>query len=271
MISTSKNQLKSHLKSDLDIQADDLIFLFSGMRDFGIFENGPSGVLEVFQDLLCEGTLVIPTFTYSWSNQEAFDLKVTPAPLMGLVANQSLSCEGFLRSSHPNFSVNIFSKNDETLKKIMPTSNDSFGFGSIFHNIYLHYPKAKILLLGGVFPDCFYRSTFIHTAQQIEGVWYRYLKKFKDPIGGDAEVTQYVRYLDANEYEYVKKSRPPSNYSFPIIEDFKQYSRDLLDSGILTVRSFGYGHSRLVNAGSSIDLFREGLLRNESYGLLNDA
>jgi aminoglycoside N3'-acetyltransferase len=271
MINTSKNQLKSHLKFDLDIQPDDLIFLFSGMRDFGIFENGPTGVLEVFQDLLREGTLVIPTFTYSWSNQEAFDLKATPAPLMGLVANHSLSCEGFLRSSHPNFSVNIFSRSDDTLKRIMPTSNDSFGSGSIFHNIYLHFPKAKILLLGGVFPDCSYRSTFIHTAQQIEGVWHRYLKSFNDPNGGDAEVTQYVRFLDANEYEFIKKSRPPSNCSFPIMEDFKQYSKDLLDSGILKARSFGYGHSRLVNVGPSIDLFREGILKNESYGLLNDA
>lgn len=271
MINTSKDQLRSHLKFDLDIQADDLIFLFSGMRDFGVFENGPTGILEVFQDLLREGTLVIPTFTYSWSNQEIFDLKVTPAPLMGLVANQSLTCEGFLRSSHPNFSVNIYSKDDETLKKIMPTSNDSFGSGSIFHNIYLHFPNAKILLLGGVFPDCSYRSTFIHTAQQIEGVWHRYLKKFNDPKGVDADVTQYVRFIDANEYEYVKKLRPPSDCSFPIMEDFKQYSKDLLDAGILRTRGFGYGQSRLVNVGPSIDLFREGLLQNKSYGLLNHA
>jgi aminoglycoside N3'-acetyltransferase len=271
MIKTSKDELRSHLKFDLDIQADDLIFLFSGMRDFGIFENGPTGVLEVFQDLLCEGTLVIPTFTYSWSNQEAFDLKFTPAPLMGLVANQSLSCEGFLRTHHPNFSVNIYSKDDEAIKKIMPTNNDSFGPGSIFHNIYLHFPNAKILLLGGAFPDCSYRSTFIHTAQQIEGVWHRYLKTFNDPKGGDAEVTQYVRFLDANEFQNIKKLRPPSNFIFPIMEDFKQYSKDLSDSGILRTRGFGYGNSRLVNVGPSIDLFREGLLQNESYGLLNHA
>jgi aminoglycoside N3'-acetyltransferase len=271
MIKTSKEQLKSHLKYDLGIQSDDLVFLFSGMRDFGVFENGPGGVLEVFQDLLNEGTIVLPTFTYSWSNQKTFDVRLSSAPLMGLVANKSISCEGFLRSSHPNFSVNIFSKNYETLNNIMPTSNDSFGPGSIFHNIYLHHPEAKILLLGGVFPDCTYRSTFIHTAQQIEGAWYRYFKTFSDPNGSSTEVTQFVRFLDANEYEYFKKSKPPTNYRFPIMEDFKQYSKDLADSGILITRRFGYGHSRLVTVGASIDLFREGLLLDESYGLPNHA
>jgi hypothetical protein len=55
------------------------------------------------------------------------------------------------------------------------------------------------------------------------------------------------------------------------MEDFKQYSKDLYDTGILMTRSFGYGYSRLVTVGASIDLFREGLLHDESYGLLNEA
>ena len=271
MIRTSKEQLKSHLKYDLNLKSDELVFLFSGMRDFGLFENGPNGVLDVFQDLLSEGTLVLPTFTYSWSNKETFDAKISSAPSMGLVANASLSHKGFLRSSHPNFSVNVYSKDNEVLKKIMPTSNDSFGVGSIFHNIYLNFPNAKILLLGGAFPDCTYRSTFIHVAQQMEGAWYRYLKKFRDPSGSGTEITQFVRFMDANEYEAIYKLKPPLNCRFPIAENFKEYSKDLLETGILKTRSFGYGQSRLVPVGASIDLFREGLSLDKSYGLLSDA
>lgn len=256
---------------DLGIRQDDLVFLFSGMRDFGLVENGPKGVLEVFQDYLQDGALIIPTFTYSWSNNESFNKENTSAPLMGLIANESLSTDGFLRTNHPNFSVNIYSRNEDIIKKILPCSNDSFGEGSIFHNLYLNFPKAKILLLGGVFPDCTYRSTFIHTAQQIGGAWYRYLKKFKDPNDGAKEVTQFVRFMDIGEFESINSQVPPPYYGFPIIENFRQHSLDLSDQGILVTRSFGYGNSRLVTIGASIDCFREGLSRNESYGLLNYA
>ena len=271
MISTSKEQLRLHLMQDLSVCENDIVFLFSGMRDLGVVENGPKGILEVFQDYLQEGALIIPTFTYSWSNNESFDVKKSIAPLMGLIANESLSSDGFLRTNHPNFSVNIYSRNEEIVRKLVPSSNDSFGEGSIFHNLYLNFPTAKILLLGGVFPDCTYRSTFIHTAQQIEEVWYRYLKKFKDPNGGPGEVTQFVRFMGIEEFEFISGKVPPSHYSFPIVENFHQYSLDLSNQGILLTKSFGYGYSRLVTIGASIDCFREGLSRNESYGLLDYA
>jgi aminoglycoside N3'-acetyltransferase len=267
MIKTFKIEFRNHLISDLGIKPSDVVFVFSGLRDFGIFEKGPAGILEVLQDVLEDGVLIFPTFSYSWANGEAFDPQAINAPLMGTIANLSIGLDGFERTAHPNFSVNILSKKSEVKRSIMPTSRDAFGDGSVFSNLYLGYPNAKILLIGGVFPDCGYRSTFIHTAQQISQVWYRYLKIFRDPQSESEDATQLVRYLSRSEFESINGSSPKIKQEFPINENFTQYSQDLSDLGLLTRRKFGYGYSRMVSVGESIDCFRAGLKRYSSYGL----
>jgi aminoglycoside N3'-acetyltransferase len=271
MINTSKIEFRDHLRKDLGIKKSDILFAFSGLRDFGKFENGPAGVLEVFQDVLEDGVLILPTFSYSWANGEAFDSRAINAPLMGTIANLSIGLDGFQRTEHPNFSVNILSKNSEVKVSIMPTSRDAFGDGSVFSNLYFGYPNAKILLTGGVFPDCGYRSTFIHTAQQISQVWYRYLKNFKDPQSESEDVTQLVRYLSRTEYESINGPSSKIKHAFPINENFVEYSQDLSDLGLLTRRKFGYGYSRMVSVGESIDCFLAGLKKDSSYGLKNNA
>ena len=271
MINTSKIEFRDHLRSDLGIKNSDILFVFSGLRDFGKFENGPAGILDTLQDVLEGGVLILPTFSYSWANGEAFDPCAINAPLMGTIANLSIGRDGFQRTGHPNFSVNILSKNSEVKSSIMPTSRDAFGDGSVFSNLYLGYPNAKILLIGGVFPDCGYRSTFIHTAQQISQVWYRYIKYFRDPQSESEDATQLVRYLSRTEFESINGSSPKIKQEFPIIENFTQYSQDLSDLGLLTRSKFGYGYSRMVSVGESIDCFRAGLKRYSNYGLHCDA
>jgi len=271
MINTSKFELWNHLKYDLRIQKSDILFVFSGLRDFGIFEKGPAGILEVLQDVLDDGVLIVPTFSYSWANRQAFDRSASNAPLMGAVANLTIGREGFQRTDHPNFSVNVLTKHSDVLNSIMPTSRDAFGDGSVFLNLYLRYPNSKILLLGGVFPDSAYRSTFIHTAQQIEKVWYRYIKTFQDPLLESNDATQLVRYLSATEFKSINGFLPESGLEFPLIENYNQYSQELTKLGLLTRSKFGYGYSRMVSVGESIDCFRAGVKRNSSYGLLKYA
>ncbi len=271
MINTSKLDLRDHLTTDLRINRTDIVFVFSGLRDLGNFEDGPSGILEVLQDVLEDGALILPTFSYSWANGQVFDESELNAPLMGTVANLSIGADGFRRTDHPNFSTNILTKNSEVLDSIIPTSRDAFGPGSVFSNLYVRHPSSKILLLGGVFPDTPFRSTFIHTAQQIEEVWYRYLKNFKDPLSESSDATQFVRYLSRAEFESVNGFIPGIELEFPVVEDYNHYSQDLIELGLLNRSKFGYGYSRMVSVGDSIDCFRAGLKRHSNYGLLNYA
>jgi|694.fasta_scaffold37736_4 aminoglycoside N3'-acetyltransferase len=265
VINLSKKDLQNHFFSDLGIKSDDVVFLFSGLRGLGFVEKGPLGVLEVLEEYLEDGGLVIPTFTYSWLNNQEYDPLKTLAPLMGSIATESIGRAGYQRTSHPNFSVNIFTRSSERMEGLKPTNNDAFGPGSVFHNIYMNYPETRIILFGGVFNDCIYRSTFVHTAQQLQNSWHRFLKPTKDPEGKLPEVTQYVRYLSLTEYLNVNRKAPNRNFAFPLVENFEEYGRDLQSKKMIKITKIGYSESRMVTAKDSIDTFRMGLKKSQDY------
>lgn len=265
VIKLSRLDLQNHFVSDLGIRSDDVVFLFSGLRGLGLVENGAAGVLEVLEEFLEDGGLVIPTFTYSWLNNQEYHPLKTSAPLMGSIANESIGRTGYQRTSHPNFSVNIFTRSSARMEGLKPTSNDAFGPGSVFHNIYTNYPETKIILFGGVFNDCIYRSTFVHTAQQLQNSWHRYLKPTKDPEGELPQATQYVRYFSLKEYLNVNIGALNRNLTFPIVENFEEYGRDLVSKKMIKIIKIGYSESRMVTARDSIDTFRLGLKKNQNY------
>lgn len=267
MIKTSKMDLRNHLISDLGIKHNDSVFLFSGMKGIGLFEGGPEGVLEVFEDTLTNGIFFIPTFSYSWSDRKKFDPLVSPAPLMGVIASSSIGRDGYKRTSNPNFSVSFLTQGADNDSQIIPTTNDVFGKGSIFYNIYMCKPHTKVLLLGGVFNDCEYRSTFIHTAQQLENAWYRYLKTFNDPTGKSSSITQFVRYFSKEEYKEVNGANPIIDINFPITENFEMFSQDLEKLSLIRKAKFRYSNSRIVTVKDTIEVFRKGLKKNMNYGL----
>jgi len=267
VIKLSKQDLKTHFFSDLKINSSDIVFFFSGLKGLGFVEGGPSGVLEVLEENLEDGGLVIPTFTYSWLNNQEFDLLKTSSPLMGSIATQSIGRVGYTRTAHPNFSVNIFTRSNENMEGLKPTTNDAFGPGSVFHNIYMNYPETKIILFGGIFGDCIYRSTFIHTAQQIRNSWHRFLKPTKDPNGKLPEVTQYVRYLSLAEYFDINGKIPDKTIAFPIEENFEEFARDLQSKKMVHTTKIGYSETRMVTAQNTIDTFLMGLKKNQDYCL----
>lgn len=270
MIKVTKEELTKHLVEDCGLLSTDVVFLFSGMRGLGQMEKGPLGVLEVFESIVKEGALILPTFTYSWSKGENFSSLTSLNPDMGSIANLSIGRFGYIRTEHPNYSVNIYSRHPDIIKKIRPQGLDSFGSGSVFYNLYKEKPKTKILLLGGVFPDCAYRSTFIHTAQQLESAWYRYLQEVHDPQDNKQKLTQYVRFKSMDEFQ---RFGHPYKYgggiknSFPIVEDFNTYATDLAHEHLLKSIKLGYNSTRVVQVGASLDLFRLKIRQDPNYGL----
>lgn len=271
MIETTQRSLFNHLRQDVGIQSTDSVFVFSSLRGFGKMENEAQGVVEVLEDVLSSGSLIFPTFTYSWCNGMDYDPQLTRAPLMGEIAENSLGRPGYSRTNHPNFSVNIRCKSAE-ISIDTETGLDAFGEGSIFQTLYEIHPKTKILLLGGVFPDCLYRSTFVHTAQQIEDAWYRYLKKIPAPGNSEIYATQLVRYLNEEEYRKSRKEIQMNlRLKFPITEDFTRYGQTLYRKNLINLMPFGYSKTRVVTVGDTIDVFREGLSEDMNFGLRIDS
>ena len=73
MFKTTESNLADHFTNDLGIQSDDLVFMFSGIFGLGRLENGLDTVESAIQRALPKGTLIIPTFSYSWSQGDRFD------------------------------------------------------------------------------------------------------------------------------------------------------------------------------------------------------
>ncbi len=116
------------------------------------------------------GTLVIPTFSYTFTKNQEFDFENTPSDI-GTFSESCRIRPEFCRSRNPNFSFSSVGK----YAKYFADSriDDCFGNGTAFDLLFKY--NAKIVCLGCDFS----RITFAHYVEQSIGVPYRYLKSFK--------------------------------------------------------------------------------------------
>jgi aminoglycoside 3-N-acetyltransferase len=139
------------------------------------------------------GTIIMPTFTYSFCKNEIFDIENTKSTV-GILSEYFRNQTGVLRSNHPIFSSAVYGKYKNEFTNI---GNDSFGEDSIFAK--LHKLNGKIVFLGAPFLSC----TYLHYIEQKLNVPYRYLKKFTGTIKTNNKpqkntCTFFVRKLDKN-------------------------------------------------------------------------
>lgn len=119
------------------------------------------------------GTLIMPTFTYSFTRGEYFDPAASPSTV-GAITEHFRTRPGVLRSADPLFSV-------ASLGRLAPAfaaaaSDDCFGAGSAFDLLFRN--DGKIACLGCGFD----RITFVHYVEQCSEVDYRYPKRFDGEI-----------------------------------------------------------------------------------------
>ena len=270
MITTDAESLARHLKDDLKIAHDDLVFLFTGVWGLGKLKNGLDDITEAFRRTIPEGLLMIPTFSYSWGAGQPFDPKTTPCPDMGVYPNTAFKQYGFVRTNNPNFSVAALRtrSNASLIEELFDTDQTCFGERSVFGNIvrYGKHRRAWILLLGGAFKDCLFRCTFIHYAQEKIGVPHRYQKAFKDPAGSSRVVTQLVRFLTKEEYVAVR-GKEPELTRFPVEEDFAPFAAELDARGLLLKKPFAFYPSRMTSVTACVDVFEEKLKADPYYCL----
>jgi len=154
-----------------------------------------NSIIEMFKDLVGEtGTIVMPTFTYSFCKGQEYDVNESRSTV-GALTEFFRKTEGVVRTIHPLFSVAIWGGNKEFLKNV---SHDSFGIDSIFDKI--KKINSKMVAFGSTFSQSF---TFIHHIEQIHGVPHRFIKTFEGIIRNGkskkkSNADYYVRYLDKN-------------------------------------------------------------------------
>lgn len=160
-----------------DIQQGDSIWLSSELiklilkfKANGLKFDG-SDFLDELQDVLGEGgTILLPTFTFDFSNKGYYDIQRSKG-VTGALGNIALQKEGFKRTKHPMHSFAVWGKDQGKLVDMR--NRHSFGIDSPFG--YCIEKRVKQIILG---TDYVHALTFVHYAEVVCNVPYRFAKSF---------------------------------------------------------------------------------------------
>lgn len=248
--------------SYLPIERGDIIFIHSNLGFFGRQEGFLSS------DQLCEmffeevmavlgekGTLVVPTFTYSFPNKQIFD-PVESSSGMGVFAEWVRRHPDSIRSEDPCYSVSANGGN--ALPMVYNVPKNSFGDDSFFDRFY----RAGGKILNMNFNA---GSTFIHYFERKLHVPYRFDKTFDGMVMKNGKKvhtssTIWVRYLSDNALEF----------------DSEPFDKLARENNYFRVVSMGRGQIGLISASDIYKIICETLPKRpwfltkaESLGVLN--
>lgn len=245
---------------DAGINDGDSVFVHSRVSAFGkLLTSDKNFLMQSLTDSIkdavgSDGIIIMPTFSYSFDKNEAFDIDNTQSTV-GALTEFFRKQKGVIRTSHPNHSVAVYGKRREYFAA---ESKDTFGKDSVFRKLY--DDNGKIIFFGAPFQSC----TFIHYIEQMHKVPYRYMKKFRGKV-------------IINGSEYDEEISFYSKYSV-FFSSFSRLEKHLLEKGIMKNVKVGAGNIMAVKCK---DLFDEGckfldkdifsLLKNDPvlFGLFN--
>jgi len=225
-------KIGEHL-SNLGIKPDDTIMIHgdAGISAQYIYENDKDPIEGFFRELIgyiSNGTIIVPSFTYSATKGEIFDVSNTPSEV-GMFSEKFRLLDGVKRSHHPIFSVCAFGKHSEYF--INGRLDDCFGEQTFFDRLYDR--NVKIVLLGCKLER---GPTFLHYVEQKLNVSYRYFKKFTAKVlssgsENNFEVNYFVRNLELNTELNLKLLETESiNQEKMIIKPFGRFKARSISS-----------------------------------------
>jgi len=227
----------------LPLSRGDVIFSHSNLGFFGRAAgvSGADDLCQMFFDVLMErlggtGTIVVPTFTYSFPRQKVFNPGLSPSG-MGVFAEWIRRHPDARRSIDPSYSVAAVGDQAEFLTASAP--ENSFGRGSFFGRF--HEIGGRVLNLNF---DA--GSTFLHYVERELNCTYRFDKTFEGVLEVDntrqmARNTIYVRYLSSEATE-------------PVFTAFDALARS---KNLFRVSPLGRGEIGAITAADCYDLLRE--------------
>jgi aminoglycoside 3-N-acetyltransferase len=238
-------QFEKILKN-LEIKPNDTILIHSDLSKINIGFSWKEKCLKFYKYLekyfMPNGTILVPTFTYSFCKTGKFNKIKSPSEL-GIFTEYFRKQKNHLRSDHPIFSFSIKGK----FKNIISNKNSlsGTGKGSVFEKLF--YLDAKILFFGiSLIKSC----TFLHFIEQSVGVPYRYSKYFKKKNS-----------LKKFEF-YARKIR---KYKFYTLKENSLIERDLLKNNIYTKAKFTKNNIGSCNCKSLYFFVKKKLQKNKYY------
>lgn len=161
-------------------------------------------LLDAFIDAVGpEGTILIPTFNFDFSNKGYYDYTNSKGTT-GALGNTALKRADFTRTKHPLHSFAVYGADREYLCSM--NNSNSFGTDSPFG--YCIQRHVKQIILG---TDYRHALTFMHYAESCCNVPYRYMKTFhgiyvdENGIEEEREYIYPVRQLEIHPEECSNK------------------------------------------------------------------
>jgi aminoglycoside 3-N-acetyltransferase len=248
--------------SKLPLNKGDVIFTHSNLGFFGRIEGvlGNAQICQIFfEEIMAvlgeNGTLIVPTFTYSFPRKQIFDSLVCPSA-MGLFAEWVCCHPNSIRSEDPCYSVAAIGGNAASLVDCVP--ENSFGENSFFDRFYRAGGKVLNLNFDA-------GSTFIHYVERELVVPYRFDKTFsgvsirKGKIQSGSS-TIWVRYMSDDALEF----------------DSKPFNKLARESDLFHVEYLGRGQIGLISAEATYKIIKQMLPKRpwfltkaESMGVLH--
>lgn len=238
---------KSGLRNGDVVMVHSDVGRFGRLGDIHNREMFLDSILDAFLNVLGgKGTLIVPTFTYSFCNNKVFDVRRTPSTV-GIFTEHVRRKNRVVRSAEPIFScAGIGMQAKKLLEKV---GNECFGENSLFDRLYKM--DGKVMLFGRPFD-----ITYTHYIEKVFKVSYRFDKLFSGKIidkNGKSyfsEFLYFARYLDRNV-----------NYKMEYL------GNELFKRGLL--KKVGLGHSSILLCGAK-DVFNVGIemLKNNEYAFL---
>lgn len=207
------------LASHFGLHKGDKVYVTSDVKEllYGLMHHDDETDLSILIDSIIdiigeEGTLVFPTFNWSFCGGTPYDYYKTPCKT-GSLGKIALKRDDFRRTKHPIYSFAVWGKDQDVLCSM--NNKSSFGDDSPFAYMVEHGYRNLF-----IDKDLEHSFVFVHYVEQSVGhLRYRYLKDFTAEYtdeNGNTEVRTYdmnVRELDmdvtnviyAFEDEFIEK------------------------------------------------------------------
>jgi aminoglycoside 3-N-acetyltransferase len=215
--------------NELGIKDDDTLFIHSDILSFGkivdISTIMPSLMYEIIS-LSPKGDILMPTYTYSFTKNETYDVEKTPSTV-GSLTNYFRNMKETYRTLDPIFSVSVLGDS----KYLECDPRNCFGEKSVYAEILKS--RGKIVMLGSKFDKSL---TFLHFIEQQFGVHYRKLKKFT----GKKKVDNNI--LEDYCYFYVREPRDTVKINLDNLE------RYLSDKNLIKTVGVGRGSISIIDS-----------------------
>ena len=246
------SDINDHL-SNLGLVSSDTVMVHgdagvAGQYIFKDASNPLSSFIINLLDYFNKGTVIVPSFTYSATNNEIFEIDKTPSKT-GDFSEMFRLIKGVHRSRHPIFSISCFGEYAQYYNDSLIT--DCFGKDTFFDKLYIN--NVKILTLGCSLD----RVTFAHYVEQKLNVSYRYFKYFKAHIKDEKTMKEItVRY-------FVR------NLNLNTCLDLNNLESKSIQTEKLIKKPFGRLLARLISADDFFNQASELIKKNE-YALIKE-